>query len=111
MQVWKVIMGGDRGSITNTTYSLIYPYRKWVKPKIGRIFCFKNVDDAKVFLGSTPYNDCRIVPAEAKDVRIKRKVAERGDGQSILSFWKNSRVFKAKAPQGTYTCSAIKCLQ
>jgi len=118
MKVYKIINIVDRKSIVVSAYDLTYPKNKWVKPKVGKIFCFKKYIDASNFLsylGSPTNYHCLthyiMVAAEAKNVKRLERIAACSNDQGIKVFWENNGREGTTAPEGTYTCSEIKCLQ
>jgi len=68
-------------------FILKYELGKITKPKKGKIFCFKNFEDAKDFAGTKPH---RIYECEAKISKRQRKLRigmEFMNAENLLDYW------------------------
>ena len=109
-------------STTITPYSLEYPLNEWVYPKIGKIFVFDNIENAKLFV-NPPFRNPR--PSDkylaCYKVEVKNPVSLPYCAMPniyIDLFWHNyeigkesNAVYIAATPQGTYICDAVKLIE
>lgn len=120
-EVYKVV-SVQHGILTSATltdrneYSIIYKIGKWTYPKIGKIFCFDNLENADNFL-STSYHR-QIWRAEAINTN-KREGCIPAHVYQFSSFWDYPEQFikihypseMFITPEGTLTSEAIKLVE
>lgn len=118
--VYKVVQKRDEKLYSayhfDTEFSLEYIPGQFTKPKIGRLFAFKNLIDAEKYNNNMFFGNTEIWEAyspktfEAPDYIL-------GDGQdfteeTICDYWnKGIRHSSMPLPQGTILCSSIRLIQ
>lgn len=87
-----------------------YEPNKWIKAKIGKLFVFKNFEDALGFIMSTRFSPF-IVELEIWQCKTIKAQQMNFVGLSIpefLSFWNNyPRSRNSNAPRGTFAASKV----
>ena len=115
VRVWKVLRKATRTSaMTPYDLQLHYPVGKFVKPKVGKIFCFKSKEFAERFIAA------RLVFARPfschKSIAINPSliycVSSINDAKYSKKFWKGklSASLQSHPPMGTLVCDALKCI-
>lgn len=98
---------------TSGLYRLQYKLNEWTEPKIGKIFVFKEKEDAIWFqlLGS-PCSYSEIYKCEAENAEPMERCAMCIE-PSITKFWKGKTkpYHDQKTPKGTYGADRIKLLE
>ena len=112
IEVWKVLSYRSRASVgvdPKSPFLIRYPIGELVKPKVGKIFCFKKKEDAKKFIvKSKKENKWSIHKAIA--INPKPIYVMAFDEGNIKKFWKGSPS-GCYTPNGSYVCDALKCLE
>lgn len=108
--VWKVLNYRTRASVglsSTSPFLLKYPVGKFVKAKIGKIFCFAKKYNAMQFIGKKSVHWSIHKAIAINPVSIDMQAAHE---DQIEKFWKG-RVYGWVTPQGTLVCDALKCLE
>lgn len=99
-------------------YRVAYKLNEWVGPNIKgtRLFCFKNLEDAKRFK-NTIFSPKSWTIYEC-DVKNPAKVKYVASPKFIKNFWKFKKLKRSildfvsiSCPDNTYSCSSIKLLR
>lgn len=108
-KVVRVSKDGKRLSYGNTPHALEYSQEKWTTPKIGKLFVFDTLENAKNFLTSYHPDSCagyEIYDCEVKNEEPCDKLAS---VSYIVEFWNKSlNYISVRAPRGTYMCDAVR---
>jgi len=85
MKFYKVVDENLNSYVITGFYKVHYSIGKWVKPKVGKLFCFDNIEEAKFLAGDKD----KIFECEAKNPQRYCGLILCGsrDKKSIREFW------------------------
>lgn len=85
MKFYKVVDENLNSYAVTGFYKVHYSIGKWVKPKVGKLFCFDNIEEAKFLAGDKD----KIFECEAKNPQryCGLILCGRRDKKSIREFW------------------------
>lgn len=117
--VFRSAVTSDQLETRNTMFDLEYKENKWTYPKIGKMFIFENLFDAKRFSESEGSRakvrgeELVIYEIECKNpVELKNRAEFHYDtGSNFKNFWHKKRAIRTSTPRGTFCCSAIKLIK
>lgn len=94
----------------NQRFSVKYELNKVIKPKIGLLFVFKKLKDARRFRSGR--KDGVICLGEADSLKKIDHVVSLVIDPEIKKFWtKSHRVGVMPPPEGTYGCKSLKLIK
>jgi len=124
VKVWKVLRKELRTSVSNLdSLSLYYPVNEFIKPKVGKIFCFKDEKDAKNFQNYdrkywSVHESLAINPKPTDKMASlwtpswwENKLAARNNDRTVKIFWNKHLKYSDITPKGSYICDELKCLE
>jgi len=109
--VWKILRWDTRTSAglkIDSPFILQYPVDQFIKPKVGKIFCFKKYKDAEKFSEESKMRVWSIHKAVAINPEPIHTIAF--DEGNIKKFW-DGVASGYCAPKGSYICDELKCLE
>lgn len=109
--VWKVLEYRTRGSIglkPTSEFFLRYPAGKFIKPKTGKIFCFKKKEDATEFVFSNKKIDKWSIH-KATAINAKAIDTQAIHEDQISRYW-SGKTYGWLTPKGSMICDSLKCL-
>jgi len=125
MKCYKVVseINGEYYSamVISQDYWILYPVKKYVKPKFGKIFAFKDIKTARKFVENN--KSSRLYPLKMFKAecigykKIEKPILEGVRGlisELIPTYWKGEKILSChctKAPKGTILCDKIKLLE
>jgi len=97
--------------ILNSKYTIEYKKNRWIKPKIGKIFCFAALEDAERFIVDTDEVwEVKIEIENPIKVNYILDTYQITDTE-ITMFWQKNIDGTHRLPEGTILADKIKLLR
>ena len=111
-EVFKVVYSDEKGlaSAIERHYKVIYQPNEWIKPKIGKIFAFNTIEDAREFrakIGGGPYYE--LWKGIGKGIMEIDLICLSWDDTE--QFWEGISTSTFHAPSGTVVVDELKLLE
>ena len=115
MKAYKVVDtdGWSSGFLYRETLSLKYQINKVTRPKVGKIFVFKNLKSAKKFIKSLNQNGFfgfRIFSGKAENCKRMLYMSRFSNIEQMWAYWEGDEL-RRRTPYGTYGCDAFTPLK
>jgi len=107
--VWKVLDYRTRASVglkSTSPLFLRYPVGKFVKPMVGKIFCFSKKQYATKFVGRKIVRWSIHKAIAINPISIDTQAIHE---DQIVRFW-SGKTYGWLTPDGTMVCDALKCI-
>ena len=111
-EVFKVVSsdGNCLASAMERRYKVIYKPNEWIKPKIGKIFAFNTIEDARQFRAGLGSNfRYELWKGIGKNIEDIEKICLNWEDTEM--FWKGLPTSFFRAPPGTVVVDELKLLE